>query len=533
MFGLAIAYPLPSTPSLMKLLPIIGLEIHAQLKTESKMFCACPNVGDGAAPNTAICPVCTGQPGALPALNQHALELGVLTGLALGCEIPEQSVFDRKNYFYPDLPKGYQISQFHLPIALKGALALDVPEGSRFSSERAVIRVGITRAHLEEDAAKNVHAGGTGDEAAATFVDYNRSGTPLLEIVTEPDLRSPQEAKFFMQELRAVLRAIGASDADMEKGQMRCDANVSLLPVDENDMPLQRDLNPKIEIKNLNSFRSVERALAFEVKRQTEMYESGLVPTGATRGWNEDKGETFEQRTKESSADYRYFPEPDLPPQDLRELKDKVATSLPELPAGKRNRLTEEWGFSPADAAFLVGNDGWADYAEHVMGELGGWLEATDASAKSGGEILAQNKKKLAKLAGGWLTSKLAGILTDKNIPIAEFKVDPENFAEFLKLIYGGEINSSNAMKLLEIMVETGGDPSHIMEEHDLGQNMDEGALLETIKRIVEQNPEQVAQVKAGKVAVLKWFVGAVMKATEGKANPTKVEDEVKRLLSS
>ncbi|MFA4955257.1 MAG: Asp-tRNA(Asn)/Glu-tRNA(Gln) amidotransferase subunit GatB [Patescibacteria group bacterium] len=513
----------------MKLLPIIGLEIHAQLKTASKMFCACPNVDDGAAPNSAICPVCTGQPGALPALNQQALELGVLTGLALDCDIPDFSVFDRKNYFYPDLPKGYQISQFHLPIALKGTLEIDVPPGSRMDDSRATISVNLTRAHLEEDAAKNVHASGSGAEASATYVDYNRSGTPLLEIVTEPDLRSPQEAKIFMQELRSLLRTIGAADADMEKGQMRCDANISLLSVDADNLPLQHDLNPKIEIKNLNSYRAVERALTHEIKRQTEMHQAGLVPSGATRGWDEDKGETFEQRSKETSSDYRYFPEPDLPPQDLRELKIKLASKLPELPKAKRGRLADEFGFSAADTAFLTGNDGWADYAEHVMGELGGWLEASDDKIKAGGMLMDENKKKLAKLAGGWLTSKLAGLLADKNIPMAQLKIDPENFAEFLKLIYSGEINSSNAMKLLEIMLETGGDPSQIMEERDLGQNMDEGALLETVKRIVEQNPDQVAQVKAGKLGVIKWFVGAVMKATEGKANPAQAEEMVKK----
>jgi aspartyl-tRNA(Asn)/glutamyl-tRNA(Gln) amidotransferase subunit B len=506
----------------MKLLPIIGLEVHAQLKTASKMFCSCQNVGDDAAPNTAICPVCTGQPGALPTLNAKAIEIGVRTALALGCTVPDQSVFDRKNYFYPDLPKGYQISQFHLPIATSGVMELDVPGGK---PPREHIRVGITRAHLEEDAAKNFHSA----EDNATFVDYNRSGTPLLEIVSEPDMRTPQEAKAYLQELRAILRAINASDADMEKGQMRCDANISLLPVDDENMPLQRDLNPKIEIKNLNSFRAVERAIAFEIERQTALYAAGTPPTGATRGWDENKGATFEQRTKESSADYRYFPEPDLPPQDLVEMRSRLEGTLPELPAQKRARLMEEWWFSPSDAAFLVGNDGWAEYAEHVMGELGGWLEATDPSGKSGSELLNDQKKKFAKLAGGWLTTKLAGILSDKNMAITNLALEAEDFAEFLHLIESGAINSSNAQKLLLMMVETGQDPSHLMEEHDLGQNMDAGALEEIVKRLVRENPNQVAQVKAGKLGVLKWFVGGIMKATEGKANPTEAEEMVKK----
>jgi len=504
----------------MKMLPIIGLEIHTQLKTQSKMFCACRNVGDEAPPNTSICPVCTGQPGALPALNEKSLELGVLVGLALGCRIPDRSAFDRKNYFYPDLPKGYQISQFHLPIAVGGHIDIDVTDGI---PPRERIKIGITRAHLEEDAAKNFHT------AKGTAVDYNRSGTPLLEIVTEPDLRTPQEAKAYLQELRSILRTIGASDADMEKGQMRCDANISLLEVDDNNMPTQSYLNPKVEIKNLNSFRSVERALAHEIKRQAALYEQGDVPEDSTRGWDDSKGETFEQRSKETSADYRYFPEPDLPPQDLVAIRERMQLHKIELPAQKRARLEMEYWFSASDVAFLVANDGWSDYAEKVMGELAAWLEATDNSDKSGGELINENKKIFAKLAGGWLTSKLAGLMKEKNLDIKNLKINPEDFSEFLILIHKGEIGSTNALKLLSMMVETGTDPSVLMEDHDLGQSMDEGELLETVKRVVEQNPNQVEQVKAGKEVIIKWFVGAVMKATEGKANPAQVEELIKK----
>jgi len=503
------------------------------------MFCSCRNVGgkagdpdrsigigEAADPNTAICPVCTGQPGALPALNAQAIELGVKTGLALDCTIPDQSVFDRKNYFYPDLPKGYQISQFHLPIAVNGKIEFDVPGGK---APRDHITVGITRAHLEEDAAKNVHASGEGEDSQATYVDYNRAGTPLLEIVSEPDIRSAVEAKTYLQELRAVLRAVGTSDADMEKGQMRCDANVSLLPVDENNLPLQREYNPKIEIKNLNSFRAVERAITYEIARQTDLYESNTPPVGSTRGWDEDKGVTFEQRLKETFADYRYFPEPDLPPQDLVAIRERLKGQLPELPAQERARLIEEYWFSPADATFFVSNDGWTTYVEHVMSELAGWLEATDASGKSGGELLNERKKKFAKLVGGWMTSKLAGILTEKNMSISDLKVEAEDFAEFIHLIDAGEINSSNALKLLTLMIETGDDPSHLMESHNLGQNLDEADLLRIVKDIIQNAPDQVAQVKAGKLGVLKWFVGAVMKATEGRANPAATEEIVKK----
>jgi aspartyl-tRNA(Asn)/glutamyl-tRNA(Gln) amidotransferase subunit B len=508
-----------------RLLPIIGLEIHLRLKTQSKMFCRCPNVDDTAAPNTAICPVCTGQPGALPAVNQEAVRLGVRAGLALGCAIPDQSHFDRKNYFYPDLPKGYQISQYDFPISERGAVSIDVPGGK---APRDTVRIGITRAHLEEDAAKNIHDA----KSSATLVDFNRAGVPLLEIVTEPDFRSPQEAKIFLQELQAMMRTIGVSNADMEKGYMRCDANVSLLEVDGENHPLKAGYNPKIECKNLNSFKAVERAIAFEIERQTALYAKGETPVGATRGWDENTGETFEQRLKETNADYRYFPEPDLPPLVLTKIREEEKTHIPELPAAKRERLSAEYGFSADDARVLVSGEGWAEYAEDVMGELGAWLEAADLSnEKSGGEMMAMRKKKLAKLAGGWLTSKLAGILAEKNLTIADLKITAEDFAEFLKLVDEGAINSMNAQKLLTMMVETGTDPSHLMEEHNLGQSNDPKLIIETVARLIEQNPDQVKQVKEGKLGVLKWFVGGVMKATEGKANPAQAEEEVKKQL--
>lgn len=499
----------------MKLVPIIGLEVHAQLTTATKMFCGCENVDDDAAPNTAVCPICTGQPGTLPALNERAIGLGVTVGLALNCHIPETSAFDRKNYFYPDLPKGYQISQFFLPVARDGYVTVDVPKAE---GPRSRIRIGITRAHLEEDAAKSVHL------TDGTAVDFNRAGTPLIEIVSEPDIRSPEEAKAYLQELRAILRSVGASTADMEKGQMRCDANISLLEVDDENRPLTDGLNPKIEIKNLNSFRAVERALKHEIERQTELYETNTPPVESTRGWDENTGMTFEQRIKETSADYRYFPEPDLPPQDLSRIAETMREATNELPSEARARLEGEYWFPKDVVAFLVSNDGWADYAEHVMGELGAWIEATDESGTGGSELMNQAKKQYAKLAGGWLTTKLAGLLVEKQSDIGRVNITPENFAEFLHLLAEKKINSANGQKLLALMVETGSDPSHLMEEHDLGQTMDEGKLREEVARIVSQNPDQVAAYKAGKEAVFRWFVGAVMKATEGKADPKEVE---------
>lgn len=507
-------------------LPIIGLEIHVRLKTKTKMFCACPNVDDSHAPNTAVCPVCTGQPGALPAVNAEAVRLGVRAGLGLDCTIPDQAHFDRKNYFYPDLPKGYQISQYDFPIAQKGHIIFDIPKDAIPGRER--VRIGITRAHLEEDAAKNIHD----NASSSSLIDFNRASTPLTEIVTEPDFRSPTEAKIFLQELQLLLRALNVSDADMEKGYMRCDANVSLLPIDEQNLPTQRGYNPKVEIKNLNSFRSVERAISYEIERQQALLEKGETPGGATRGWDENKGLTFEQRTKETNADYRYFPEPDLPPLFLAEIRAKEQARLPELPIQARERLQEEWGFSADDARFFVANEGWVEYAEATMGELGGWLEATDKSEDSGGELLAKRKKELAKLAGGWFTTKLAGLLTAQNKTLQDIHVSPENFAEFLHLIDNATVNSANAQKLLTLMLEKGTDPSHLLEEHNLGQMNDPAALTQIIKDLIEQNPDQVAQIKNGKLPLIKWLVGVAMKSTEGRANPEQAEAEIKKQLS-
>ncbi len=492
----------------MRLIPIIGLEIHVRLKTKSKMFSDCPNVDDAAAPNTAMDPVSTGQPGALPAVNAEAVRLGVRVGLALGCTIPDTAHFDRKNYFYPDLPKGYQISQYEHPIAVNGGLVIEVP-GQK--APRDIVRVGITRVHLEEDAAKNTHDAGTN----ATLVDFNRAGVPLVEIVSEPDLRSPAEAKALLQELQAILRAIGASDADMEKGYMRCDANVSMLELGEDNKPLKAEYNPKVEVKNLNSFRAVERALTYEIGRQTELHGRGEMPVGSTRGWDENKGQTFEQRLKETNADYRYFPEPDLPPLDLKAVREEEKAKLPPLPAERRGRLMQDYGFSSEDARFFVAN-GWAEYAEQVMGELPGWEEKSPD---------------VSKLAASWLKNKLAGLLATKGKTIEEANITPENFAEFLHLVDDGVINSANAQKLLALMHETGSDPSHLMEEHNLGQKDDPEALTKLIAELVEQNPEQVAQIKAGKIALVKWFVGVVMKSTEGRTNPEAAEREIKKQL--
>ena len=500
--------------------PIIGLEIHVRLKTASKVFCRCPNVDDSTPANTAICPVCTGQPGALPAVNEEALRLGVRTGLALDCHIPDESTFDRKNYFYPDLPKGYQITQYEHPLAGEGVLEVDVPGNPE---PRTTVRIQIERAHLEEDAAKNVHDGAHNE----TLVDFNRAGVPLLEIVTKPDFRAPLEAKAFLQELQAILRTIGSSDADMEKGYMRCDANVSLLPIDDQNHRLQAEYNPKVEIKNLNSFRSVERALQYEIERQGEMLSQGLIPQGATRGWDENTGKTTEQRLKETNADYRYFPEPDLPAAPLVLIRETEKQHLPELPRARRTRLMQEWGLTANDAVFLVSR-GWSDYVEAVLSELGAWLESTDQNHdRSGGELLTQDRALIAKLVGNWITNKLAGILNERAIAHPREHITAENMAEFFQLLKQGTVNGANGLKLLTLMVQTGSDPSHLLEEHNLGQQNDAGELNTIVTRVIEQNPDQVAQIRAGKMTLVKWFVGGIMKASEGKANPEAAEKEL------
>lgn len=303
------------------------------------------------------------------------------------------------------------------------------------------------------------------------------------------------------------------------------------MEVDDNGYPLKQTLNARTEIKNLNSFRSVERAINYEIQRQTALFESNTPPTEATRGWDEGQGKTIEQRTKESSADYRYFPEPDLPPQNLVELKEKMLHRLPELPSSVRDRMIQEWGFSKANVMFFTNNDGWPEYAEQVMGELAGWLEAADNQSISGSEALAEQKQIFSKLVGGWLTSKLAGILTEKNLSLKDCNITPENFAEFIHLLNKQAINSANGQKLLQMMHETGQDPSDLMETYNLGQNLDNSELTDAVKRNLEANPEKVEDIKKGKTQIIKWFVGVVMRDTEGRANPQQAEEEIRRQL--
>jgi len=513
-----------------KYIPVIGMEVHIELNTKSKMFCACPRETEGVEANTNVCEICLAHPGTLPVPNRQAIAWTVLIGKALGCQIREISKFDRKHYFYPDLPKGYQISQYDEPIAEKGSITLQLLTEE---NPRTEAHIGITRAHLEEDTAKLYH-----DAAGTTLADFNRAGTPLIEIVTDPDFMTALEAKTYCQELQLICRMLGISQADMERGHMRCEANISVQEagnfeiVDGVVKPLNgTKLNNKVELKNLNSFRAVEKGIEYEIKRQSELLEKGESWPQETRGWNEDREETYPQRSKESAKDYRYFPEPDIPP--FSPLKIAGDISLPELPQSRRARFHEEYGFSYADATLLTEDKHWSNFAEEVMSELVSWLSDLPEVQGDTDEIREEKKNKIVRLAGGWMTSKLIGILNEKNLGIEDLKISPENFAEFVALVYVGRINSTNAQKLLMDMVmsDADADPTHIMEEKGYGQISDESSLGAVVDQVITSYPDQVQQFKSGKEPILKFLIGMVMKATEGSADPAVVEKILREKL--
>jgi len=479
-----------------KYIPTIGMEIHVELKTDSKMFCACKNeLGLDRVPNTNICPICTGQPGTLPTANEKAIEFVVRVGLALNCQIARFSKFDRKNYFYPDLPKGYQISQYDQPICRDGKLEI---------GNGRVIR--ITRIHLEEDTGKLIHQKGTD----FSLVDFNRSGVPLMELVTEPDIQSAEEAKKFCEELQLILRYLGISDADMEKGQMRCEANVSI----------SKDggkKGTKVEVKNLNSFRSVEKAIDFEIKRQTEILEEGKEVLQETRGWDESKMMTFSQREKESAHDYRYFPEPDLLPLELSEAYvEKIENALPELPAQKRERFPKEYEISKTDAEILARDKSLAEFFENSLSE-----------ARA---LYRENDQKLAKLNANYIISELKKYLSEDK-KISDLKLTAENFGELMSIVAQGKINSSAAQMVLAEIIQTGADPEHIIEEKNLTQISDESEIENIVKAVISRNPEPVADYKKGKQNALQFLVGQVMKETKGKVNPQVAREVIKKNL--
>ncbi len=507
--------------------PVIGLEIHVQLKTKSKMFCRCDNTGENQPPNTTICPICTGHPGVLPNPNEQAIEWTVLAALALGCEINRHSHFDRKSYFYPDLPKGYQISQYSAPFGHDGHLV--------FFSEKGKRRVRIERVHLEEDTGKLLHEA----DKSASYVDYNRAGTPLMEVVTRPDIETPAEARIFLQELRLIMRYLDVSDADMEKGHLRCDANISLRPNPEyfQDKAGEtagigmdpKKLYPKTEVKNLNSFKSVERALEYEIKRQTKLWDDDKAPQKqSTRGWDDKKGETVLQRVKEEQHDYRYFPEPDLPPVEItNKTLDGILVKRVELPADKRERFMDELGLNLYDASILVADKHLAGYFERVIAELSSWIVSLGTEEGTEEEIWERNKAKLVKQAANWIISRLLQLVNDAKIDLRQLKITAENFAELMTLIFQKRLNNQTALVVLKKMFATGGDPSDIMESDDLGSQSGEGDLHVAIETVLAKNGEIVEQYKSGKTAVLQFLIGQVMKQTKGKADANEVKDQL------
>lgn len=470
---------------------VIGLEVHAQLKTKSKIF-APDGTEFGKEQNTQISPITLGMPGVLPVLNKECVNMGILLGLALNCEIPERCKFDRKQYFYADLPKGYQISQYDEPICINGYI--DV-KGKR---------IGITRAHLEEDAGKLVHAGADGLAGSNySLVDLNRAGTPLLEIVSEPDMRSSEEAKDYMEELRNIVRYLGVCDGNLDEGSMRCDANISIMPKGS------KEFGTRAEIKNVNSFRALQRAIEYEIDRQIELVESGEKVVQETRLWDDNQGVTKSMRGKEDAHDYRYFPEPDLMPLEIsREWVEYIRKSMPELPAQKRKKY-EEAGLSAYDANVIVDQMETALFYDKVL-------------------KLGAN----ARIASNFLMGEITAYLKEEHLTIDKTKITPESLTKLIELIEKGTISNNIAKTLVMTLVKEGGNPEEIVEKQGLGVISDEGAIKEICKKVVDSNPNQVAAYKGGKQQLFGFFVGQVMKETKGRANPQTVNTILKELLS-
>ena len=483
---------------------VIGLEVHVHLSTKSKLFCGCENVSESPEPNRFVCPVCMGFPGTLPVVNRQAIEWTITVGLALGCKVAEHSTFARKSYFYPDLPKGYQISQYEEPLCIDGQVQVFSGDTER--------EIHVVRVHLEEDAAKNIH-----DPKKGTLVDYTRSGTPLVEIVTAPDLRSPQEAKAFLEDLQRTMRYLGVSHADMEHGDLRVDANISLRPSGMG--PGAGGLNPKTEIKNLNSFRAVERALAYEIRRQNTLWDAGTIPTQSTRGWDDSTQETVEQRTKEEEADYRYFPEPDIPPLQIEpSLVEKLRLALPELPHDKEERFRRQFQLPAEQARLVTESRAFAAYAENVFSEIEAWN-------KDRADVETRDTARLVKLAANYLLGDFRTVLAEAKVSISETRVTPEDFAELIVMLHRAEVNRNAIPEALREMHRTGGDASTIVREKGLGQVSDADALRRMVQNVILTNPAEVDRVRAGKVEVLQFLVGKVMAETKGRANPQKVQE--------
>jgi aspartyl-tRNA(Asn)/glutamyl-tRNA(Gln) amidotransferase subunit B len=473
---------------------VIGLEVHVQLLTNSKIFCGC-STHFGDPPNTNVCPVCLGLPGTLPILNKRAVELAMRASLALNCTVHEHSRFARKNYFYPDLPKGYQISQYELPLATNGWLEID--------HDGAKKRIGITRLHLEEDAAKNLHEGFS-ESATKAYIDYNRCGTPLSEIVSEPDMRAPEEAYAYLTTLRQIMLYTGISDCNMEEGSLRCDANVSVR------LRGAKEFGTKVEVKNLNSFRFLQKALEYEVERHIGVLESGGRIFQETRLWNQDESCTVSMRSKEKAHDYRYFPEPDLLPIHVSSAwREDVHRSLPELPEAKRTRFMSEYGLTPYDAQLLTTSRTFGDYFEEAV--------------RFGGP---------GKAVANWMQTELIRCLNDSKTPFLENPISSSALADFVKLVESGKITAAVGKKVFSKMFETGRSAADIVAAEGLGSQVDESAIEQAAREVIEKNPDNVAKFKSGNEGIFKFFVGQVMRATRGQANPQAVNDILRKLLS-
>jgi len=476
---------------------VIGLECHIELSTKTKMFCGCRNAF-GEEPNTNTCPVCLGHPGTLPVPNAKAIESIVRIGLALGCDIAPHSEFSRKNYFYPDMPKDFQISQFDLPSCLGGHLDIEVADQER--------RIGITRVHMEEDTGKTTHQGESGriHDADSALVDFNRAGVPLVECVSEPDMRSPDEAGAYLRELRNTLLALEVSDVRMEEGSLRCDANISVRPEG------QTEFGTKVEIKNMNSVRSLERAIRFEVQRQTKALEAGEKLTQETRHWSEEEGRTISMRSKEEAFDYRYFPEPDLPPlEPTTEWIEGIRANLPELPAARRQRYEADYAVRPDQARLLADDKPWFEFFEATLG----------AGADP-------------KAAASWLTQDVPGQLNESDTTLQDAKVTPTHLADLIKLISDGAVSITGAKDVLAGILETGDAAATVLKAKGLQQVSDTGALGAFADEAIAENPGPVEQFRAGKEGVIGFLVGAVMKKSGGSANPKVVQELLRERLS-
>ncbi len=489
---------------------VIGLEIHVQLQTQSKMFCSCQADYQAAAVNSRVCPVCLGLPGTLPVINRKAVEYTIMTGLALNCRIPEHSKFDRKNYPYPDLMKGYQISQYDLPLAVDGYLDIEVEEDLK--------RIGITRVHLEEDVAKLQHFPSLTGEAATgeaySLVDVNRSGVPLMEVVSEPDLRSPEEARAYLMTVHSILQYLGVTTGNMQDGSFRCDANISIRPQGSSEY------GTRSEVKNMNSVRSVYLALQFEVERQRKVIEDGGRVTQETRGWVEERNVTVSQRSKEYAHDYRYFPEPDLPPLDIDGgWVEEIRGGLPELAMQRRARFSQQYGIPEYDARLLTTSKAMADYFEEAVRQT---------------HLTGAAQQDFAKAVGNWILGDLSRLMNLDNVEITDLKVTPAHLVELVGLVHAGSISVTMAKTVLEEAFNSGGQPGKIVEERSYSQISDSTALESAAVDAIASNPKAVADYLGGKDSAIRFLVGQVMKITRGRANPELVnqvvEKELKRL---